>query len=67
MPLTPGDRLGVFEILHPIGSGGMGDVYRARHVKLRRDVAIKVLPDDLASDPNMPQMVVQEFRFRIRP
>lgn len=44
MRLLPGTRLGPYEIVEPIGTGGMGEVYRARHVKLGRDVAIKVLP-----------------------
>ena len=51
MSLTPGTRLGPYEILAPIGAGGMGEVYRARDTKLNRDVAIKVLPDLFASDP----------------
>ncbi|HUF27468.1 MAG TPA: protein kinase [Gemmatimonadaceae bacterium] len=50
MPLTPGSRLGPYEILQPIGAGGMGEVHRARHLKLGRDVAIKVLPTELAAD-----------------
>jgi eukaryotic-like serine/threonine-protein kinase len=51
MPLNVGDRLGPYEILAPIGAGGMGEVYRARDTKLERDVAIKVLPAALAQDP----------------
>ncbi|MBZ5607321.1 MAG: protein kinase [Acidobacteriia bacterium] len=51
MPLAPGTRLGPYEILAPIGAGGMGEVYRARDTKLCRDVAIKVLPAVLADDP----------------
>jgi Tol biopolymer transport system component len=51
MPLVVGDRLGPYEILAPIGAGGMGEVYRARDTKLDRDVAIKVLPTALAQDP----------------
>src|SRR5687767_9330131 len=50
MSLRPGTRLGQYEVLHPIGAGGMGEVYRARHQKLERDVAIKVLPSALAAD-----------------
>jgi len=51
MPLSPGSHLGPYEVLALIGAGGMGEVYRARDTKLNRDVAIKVLPDVLASDP----------------
>ena len=48
MPLSVGDRLGPYEILAPIGAGGMGEVYRARDTKLDREVGIKVLPAALA-------------------
>jgi eukaryotic-like serine/threonine-protein kinase len=51
MPLSAGDKLGPYEILAPIGAGGMGEVYRARDTKLEREVAIKVLPAALAQDP----------------
>ncbi len=51
MALTAGTRLGPYEILTPIGAGGMGEVYRARDTKLDREVAIKVLPAALAQDP----------------
>jgi eukaryotic-like serine/threonine-protein kinase len=50
MSLQAGARLGAYEITAHIGSGGMGDVYRARDTRLQRDVAIKVLPSALASD-----------------
>ena len=45
MPLSAGTRLGSYEILSPIGAGGMGEVFRARDTRLNRDVALKVLPD----------------------
>ncbi len=51
MPLSPGTRLGVYEVAEKIGEGGMGEVYRARDTKLDRDVALKVLPDLFANDP----------------
>jgi serine/threonine-protein kinase len=52
MPLVAGDRLGRYEILAPLGAGGMGEVYRARDAQLERDVAVKVLPDAVAGDPD---------------
>ena len=51
MALTPGTRLGVYEVTAPIGEGGMGQVYRATDTTLGRQVAIKILPDAFASDP----------------
>ena len=50
MTLAAGTRLGPYEILSPLGAGGMGEVYRARDTRLDRDVAIKVLPAHLAAD-----------------
>ncbi len=52
MTLAAGTRLGSYEILAPLGAGGMGEVYRARDTKLDRDVAVKVLPPSVASDPD---------------
>ena len=52
MPLTAGTRLGPYQIVDEIGVGGMGEVYRARDTKLGRDVALKILPDAFAADPD---------------
>jgi serine/threonine protein kinase len=52
MPLAPGARFGVYEIVAPIGAGGMGQVWRAIDTTLGRQVAIKVLPDAFATDPD---------------
>ena len=52
MSLAPGVRVGPFEIRAPLGAGGMGEVYRARDLKLNRDVALKILPDAFALDPD---------------
>ena len=52
MALSAGRRLGPYEILAPLGAGGMGEVYRARDTKLSREVAIKVLPPEVARSPD---------------
>src|SRR5262245_47890855 len=62
MPLGPGTRLGPYEIVAPIGAGGMGEVYKARDPRLGRDVAIKVLPSTLSADAERLQRFEQEAR-----
>jgi len=51
MSLAPGTRLGPYEIVSILGIGGMGEVYRARHLRLQREIALKTLPDAATSDP----------------
>ncbi len=62
MALTPGTKLGPYEIVSPIGAGGMGEVYRARDTRLGRDVAIKVLPEGLTHDADRLRRFEQEAR-----
>jgi serine/threonine protein kinase len=61
MPLAAGTKLDGYEILDLLGAGGMGEVYRARDVVLKRDVAIKILPSFVSRDPD------RLHRFEIRP
>ncbi|HLN58332.1 MAG TPA: serine/threonine-protein kinase, partial [Thermoanaerobaculia bacterium] len=62
MTLSSGSRLGPYEILAPLGAGGMGEVYRARDERLRREVAIKVLVSELSADPARRKRFEQEAR-----
>jgi serine/threonine-protein kinase len=62
MTLSAGSRLGPYEIVSPLGAGGMGEVYRARDTRLERTVAIKVLPSRLASDPDALARFEREAR-----
>jgi eukaryotic-like serine/threonine-protein kinase len=63
MSLNPGNHLGPYEIVAPLGAGGMGEVYRARDTRLGRDVALKVLPVDLAGDAARRARFEQEARL----
>jgi eukaryotic-like serine/threonine-protein kinase len=62
MTLTPGKKLGPYEIVAAIGAGGMGEVYRARDTRLQRDVAMKLLPTASSSDPERLARFEQEAR-----
>src|SRR6185503_13377912 len=63
MPLSAGTRIGAYEVTGAIGAGGMGEVYRARDHKLNRDVAIKVLPDLVANDPDRVARFTRESQL----
>src|SRR5574339_347834 len=62
MPLAVGTRLGPYEILGPIGAGGMGEVYKAKDTRLDRIVAIKILPPEWANDPAMKERFDREAK-----
>jgi serine/threonine protein kinase len=62
MPLAPGTHLGPYEIVSPLGAGGMGEVYRARDARLERDVAIKILPAQFSTDPVRKQRFEREAK-----
>src|SRR5258708_456617 len=63
MSMAPGTRLGPYEVIEPIGAGGMGEVYRAKDTKLKREVALKVLPDSFAGDPERMARFQREARL----
>src|SRR6478672_8579432 len=62
MSLQPGARIGPYEVVAAIGAGGMGEVYRARDTRLQRDVAVKILPDAFARDPERLARFEREAR-----
>jgi len=62
MPFSPGEKLGPYEILGPLGAGGMGEVYKARDARLDRLVAIKVLPRGKTADEDRKRRFVQEAK-----
>ncbi|HSS45104.1 MAG TPA: protein kinase [Thermoanaerobaculia bacterium] len=62
MTISPGSRLGPYEVLSPLGAGGMGEVYRAGDPRLGREVVLKVLPSDLANDTDRLARFEREAR-----
>src|SRR5712691_11321885 len=62
MTVTAGSRLGPYEVLSPLGAGGMGEVWKARDTRLERTVAIKVLPERLSSSPEVRQRFEREAK-----
>ncbi len=62
MGLPPGTKLGPYQVLAPLGAGGMGEVYKARDTRLERTVAIKVLPQHLSSSPDVRQRFEREAK-----
>jgi len=62
MPLAPGTKLGPYEVLSPLGAGGMGEVFRARDTRLGRDVAVKILPREMSADTERKQRFEREAK-----
>ncbi len=63
MALSAGTRLGPYEMLSQLGAGGMGEVYRARDTRLNRDVALKILPEGFALDPDRVMRFAREAQM----
>jgi serine/threonine protein kinase len=66
MPIGPGSRIGPYEITALIGEGGMGEVWRAHHTALRRDDALKVLPDAVASTARARMVVIKNWTEELK-
>jgi eukaryotic-like serine/threonine-protein kinase len=64
MSVAPGSRLGSYEVISLLGAGGMGEVYRAHHAKLGRDVALKVLPPAVSNDADRVTVRTRSARRR---
>ena len=64
MTLAPASRIGTYEIVAPLGAGGMGEVYRGRDTRLGRDVALEVLPSSLSNDPDRLARFERESRVK---
>jgi serine/threonine protein kinase len=62
MPLVSGTKLGPYEVVAPLGAGGMGEVYRARDTRLGRDVAVKILPKEMSADTARKQRFEREAK-----
>src|SRR5687768_15664706 len=62
MPISPGTRLGPYEVIAQLGAGGLGEVYRARDARLDRELALKVLPDQVAQEPSAIARFMREAR-----
>ena len=65
MALSSGIKLGPYEIVEPLGAGGMGEVYRARDTRLDRSVAVKILPAHLADRPDASERFEREARLSL--
>ena len=66
MALASGAKIGAYEVLAPLGAAGMGEVYRARDTKLDRDVALKILPESFATDPDRSMRCQREAKTEVK-